>query len=82
MSDIEFRDKDPEDAWDDGDDTSFKLDILEHLVDSIRLEKRDGESARAERRRKDGLRLLLKIERVRHGDGTRIEDIREALEKL
>jgi hypothetical protein len=82
VSDIEFRDKDPEDAWDDGDDASFKIKILERLVDSIRLEKRDGGAARAERRRKDGLRLLLKVERTRHADASRIEDIREALEKL
>jgi hypothetical protein len=88
---IEFRDKDPEDAWDDGDDSDSKLHVLERVVESIRGEKRDshGDSERAERRRVDALRLLRKLEQVivdeerdRSHDGARLRDIREALEKL
>ena len=85
----EFQDKDPEDAWDDGDDGEFKLLVLERVVESIRREKRDGGHNRAEARRIDGLRLLRKLEqaivdeeRDRSHDGARLRDIREALEKL
>jgi hypothetical protein len=87
--DIEFRDKDPEDAWDDGDDTDFKLLVLERVVESIRTEKRNGGQERAEARRAEALRLLRKLEqkivdeeRDRSHDGARLRDIREALEKL
>ena len=87
--DQEFQDKDPEDAWDDGDSSDFKLLVLERVVESIRREKRDGVHERAEARRLDALRLLRKLEqaivdeeRDRSHDGARLRDIREALEKL
>lgn len=86
--DEDFQDADPEDAWDDGDDGDTKLDLLERVIDSIRAEKRERQAEeaarrdRAEFRRKDALRLLVKMERERHANAARIEAVREALEKL
>jgi hypothetical protein len=51
-------DKDPEDAWDDGDPVHVRLALLVRIVAGIAA---DGDVSRAERRRLDALRLIRKV---------------------
>jgi hypothetical protein len=51
-------DKDPEDAWDDGDPFPARLLLLAHIVAAIMF---DADPARAVRRRADVARLLYKL---------------------
>lgn len=51
-------DKDPEDAWDDGDPVDVRLALLVRIVAAIAV---DGDISRAERRRLDALRLIRKV---------------------
>lgn len=62
-------DFDPEDQWDDGDPTDVKLDILERVVQLLRLQ---------EGRRLDALRLVAKLE-LEGEHSPRLAAIREAL---
>jgi hypothetical protein len=72
-----FGDKDPEDAWDDGDPPDTKLAILERIVADLRARRDD---ARHDARRDDALRLVIKLRRQLYGD--RLEEVSDALEAL
>jgi hypothetical protein len=71
----DFGDKDPEDAWDDGDPTRVKLAILERVVDELRANRDDRRVAR----RDDALRLVRKLATEMQTDTTRMERIADAL---
>jgi hypothetical protein len=79
MSDV-WGDKDPEDAWDDGDPPAVKLAILERVVASVRSELAHTPH-RAEARRIDALRLVTKLEQAGHGT-PRLTALRNVLEGL
>ena len=51
-------DKDPEDAWDDGDPINVRLALLVRILAAVAA---DGDISRAERRRLDALRLIRKV---------------------
>lgn len=74
MSD--FRDADPEDAWDDGDDFDVKAAILERVVTALRASHGDP---RHDGRKVDALRLVAKLALTRM-EPERIEALRAALE--
>jgi hypothetical protein len=80
MSDEQFRDYDPEDAWDDGDPLDAKLDVLERIISDLR----DSDDGRLEARRTDALRLVRKLEdsRPQRAESRRLKAIREELESL
>lgn len=73
--DTEFGDFDPEDAWDDDDPLEHKLDVLERVVTAFRVLGQVPPE-----RRRDALRLLVKVERIREDTAARIDAIRRGLE--
>jgi len=70
---VSIGDKDPEDAWDDGDPYDDRLRILERVVVELRA-RRDS---RHHPRRLDALRLVDKLSRTR--TDPRLDAVREAL---
>ena len=72
-----YADKDPEDAWDDGDDDEFKILILERTVTQLDHDVDD----RHEPRRVDALRLLGKLV-PKPGTHDRLVALQDALEAL
>ena len=77
MSD--FRDKDPEDAYDATDPPSVRLDVLERIVADLEADVGDP---RFEARRRDALRLVANLDRVRGVEHRRLRRVRRALEAL
>ena len=80
MSDepVQFGDADPEDAWDDIDPFSVRLEILERILEEL-SERRDE---RFQVRLEMALRLIGAMVREHQEDTVRLERIQTALEAL
>lgn len=70
-----FGDKDPEDAWDDGDPDDVLMALMERIVDSIEYDVGGRRRSRA----RDARRLVANlIDRV--GDSARLDALAQRLE--
>ena len=76
---IDFRDFDPEDAYDIGDDPDTKVVVLERVVADLRARRLED---RFEARRTDALRVLFNATRQRDADIGRLVTLRAELEAL
>ena len=76
---IGYGDRDPEDAYDATDPPSIRLDVLERVVDRLEDDQADP---RFEARRRDALRLVEALRKVRGVDRRRWRRIRRDLEEL
>ena len=71
-------DYDPEDAWDDGDDTDAKLLVLERVIADLRRRNDDRHDVRVA----NALRLLAKVIIVSRRQERRRSKIQQQLERL
>lgn len=70
-------DKDPEDAWDDGDPDGVLVRLMERIVDSVEYDPDERRAGRA----RDARRLIAKlIDRV--GDTPRLRALAQRLEAI
>jgi len=79
MTDTNFNDFDPEDAYDVEDDPEMRLAVLEKVVADLRSRRLDG---RFDGRRTDALRVIRNFLDERPEQQGRLESLKAELEAL
>lgn len=81
MSDTQFNDFDPEDAYDVEDDPEMRLQVLEKVVADLRSRRLDN---RFDGRKQDALRVITNFLNERSGPDNkgRLETLKAELEAL
>ena len=74
----DFRDKDPEDAYDAGDPLDVRIAVLQRIVDSLR----DERDERTDARRDDALRVVLVLLNELRYQRRHVDRLRNDLEEL
>jgi len=79
MTDTQFNDFDPEDAYDVEDDPETRLEVLERVVADLRSRRLDG---RFEGRRIDALRVIRNFLNERTNLEDRLYELKTELEAM